>query len=253
MKLSFNEDGDIRISPNGALKDSSDAEVEMGKFVSFLNIKKGTYKYSPVFGNLVYLLTGLISTPHTINQLKNIMEDGIRSSGIFESIFNVGTYFLSQGSVGVSVRSNTMDASWEVDQFAGLGAVLSNFNDSASVLDDSRPIVEEIFTADGATVIFNIDSLITRSKKANKITVMDNLSFVYDVLIKDVDASDYRTLRKEEYSILTSLNKRELVFLRAPATGGTIKIKTWLKKSAQYEAISNPYLLRKSSPTLDSY
>ena len=252
MRLAFDSNGDIS-SHNSSVVSTNDAKGELGRFLFYNSVNKGTYQYDPLFGNTIYKMVGRTKTGDGLKVIQKLMETDIITSNLFADISTkVSVVSLNRNRVGIHISGIGITASWEILTSAGRGGTLVNYNEG-TVISSEEPIISEKVFKDFDTqkVNFDITSAYNKTMEKNNITSLGEVEFNLRILYLANNATEPRIVKDYEYNLSEGLESREVLFHRPFSLSGTLTFQVWPSKSIIQQS-DNIYLLRKkrtSNPT----
>ena len=253
MKLAFDTTGDIQSISKHKIESVNASKSELGRFLFYLNVERGSYTYDQSFGNTVHRIIGLTNTSTNLKKLQKAFDDDLTVSKLFYDIdSNISVSSLGRSRVGVTIQGKGINATWELLSSAGRGASLVSYNDGTTFPDSEPLITEKKFKDfDDEKTYFDITSAYTECMNKNNITSLGDIKFNLRVFFLASATTEARLLNSFEYELSEGLEKREVKFHRPFTTNGVLTFQVWPEKSIVHQS-SNQYLLRKkrtSNPT----
>ena len=150
MNLNFNQYGDLS-TKGGALVNSTEAEVQLGRFMFYAAVNRGNYKYDINFGNTLYKLFGKVKTTENLKLIQKYLDKDILQSSVFTDIdTEIEVYGVARNKVAVKIIGVGMDASWDLVSSKGVGINLLSFNDGTVTTPIDNIVASEVMiTVDG--------------------------------------------------------------------------------------------------------
>ena len=251
MHLSYNSDGDLNTN-GGSIVNSSQAEVQLSKFMFYAAVPRGEYKYDTSFGNTLNTILGKTKTVENLKLIQKYLERDLLHSEVFNDIStDVEVYSIARSKIAIKIIGDGLNASWSLSTSSGLGIDLKTFNDGTAVTELEPEVSSRVYVSVEGQMSYDITTIYQSCMTKNNITNINEADFYVRVLFKAANTSEARILRTEEYTIVSGLDSRKIEFYRSLSANGTLTVEVW-PKTSEVTATSNPYLLRKnrtSSPT----
>ena len=240
MKLRFDEYGDIKLDSAGHLSDVDSVEAEMGRFQMFFDTPLGSYLYDGNFGNNALEVIGLTEvTSEDLQEYARSLREHLVSSNLL-SEYTINADFLGKDSLRVDLTSvGTRDViTWEYKTKTGR---LSEVRDVTPVTEYNFEIYKEVIKATGA-MEYDINHIISKAREVNAINKYDDVQWKHRLYINMISPAD-----EGDLNIHYEINDIEnILYFYTPVMEGTyIRLEIWPATSANLEATSNPYLMRK--------